>query len=115
MSDFVQWVTHGVKRGKLEMNSRIALRLSALVVVLTLVAALYLVLVSRTAAQGRHIQQLEAELFRLQRENEQLEVELAGESSVSRLWERAIELGFVPVEDVDFVRPLDEGPSAEEP
>ena len=110
MSDFMQWVTHGIKRGRFEMSPRMALRLFALVVVLTLVAALYLVLVSQTAARGRHIQQLEAELFHLQRENEQLEVELASESSVSRLWERAVELGFVPADDVEFLLPLDEAP-----
>jgi cell division protein FtsL len=104
MSDFMQWVTHGIKRGRFEMRPRTALRLLVLVVVLTLLAALYLMLVSRTAARGRHIQQLEVELFRLQRENEQLEVELAGEGSVSRLLERATELGFAPAEDVEFMQ-----------
>jgi cell division protein FtsL len=73
------------------------------VLVLTVAAALYLTLVSRTAARGRRIQQLEVELFRLQREIEQLEVEIARESSVPRLWERANELGFIPPEQVEFV------------
>jgi len=103
MSDFMQWVTHGIKRGRFEVSPRLALRLFALVVVLTVMAALYLMLVSRTAARGRHIQQLEAELFRLRRENEQLEVEIASEGSISHLWERAIELGFAPAEDVEFL------------
>ena len=106
MSDFLQWVAHGIKRGRFDVSRRTAFRLFALVVVLTLMAALYLMVVSRTAARGRHIQQLEAELFRLQRENEQLEVEIATEGSVSRLWERVIELGFAPVEDVEFLRPV---------
>lgn len=106
MSDFLQWVAHGIKRGRFDVSRRTALRLFALVVVLTLMAALYLMVVSRTAARGRHIQQLEAELFRLQRENEQLEVGIATEGSVSRLWKRAIELGFAPVEDVEFLRPV---------
>lgn len=103
MSDFMQWVTHGVKRGRFEMSPRTVLYSFALVVVLTLVAALYLMLVSRTAAQGRRIEQLQAELFGLQRENEQLEVEVARDGSISRLWERAIELGFAPVERVEFL------------
>ena len=110
MSDFMDWVTHGIKRGKFEMGPRTALYLCALVATLTLVAALYLVLVSHTAARGRHIEQLQAELFRLQRENEQLELEIAMESSVARLWERAIELGFAPAEQVDFLFPPGEGP-----
>jgi hypothetical protein len=110
MSDFMRWVTHGIKRGRFEMGPRMALYLFVLVVVLTLVAGLYLTLVSRTAARGRHIQQLQAELFRLRRENEQLGVDLASEGSVSRLWERAIELGFTPQEPVEFLRPVAEGP-----
>ena len=105
MSDFMQWVTHGIKRGRFDLSSRIALYFFVPVVMLTLVAALYLTLVSRTAARGRHIEQLRVELFRLQRENEQLEVELASEASVSRLRERAAELGFVPAQRVEFLRP----------
>jgi len=105
MSDFMQWVTHGIKRGRFDVSPRMAFHLFALVVVLTFVAALYLVLVSRTAACGRHIEQLQAELFRLQRENEQLEVDIATEGSISRLWERALELGFAPAEWVEFLLP----------
>jgi cell division protein FtsL len=103
MSDFMQWVTHGIKRGRFEVNRRTALYLFAPVVALALVAALYLTLVSRTAAQGRHIEQLRTELFRLQRENEQLEVEVARAGSVSRLRERALALGFAPAERVEFL------------
>ena len=111
MSGFMDWVTHGIKRGKFEMGSRTALYVCVVVAVLTLVAALYLVLVSHTAARGRHIEQLQAELFRLQRENEQIELEIATESSVARLWERATELGFAPAKpgQVDFLFPPEEG------
>ena len=76
MSGFMQWVTHGIKRGRFEMDRRTAFYLITFVVVMTLVATFYLMLVSQTAARGRHIQQLQVELFRLQRENEQLEVEI---------------------------------------
>lgn len=103
MSDWMQWMTHGIKRGRFEVGPRVALCTLALVVALALIAAFYLILVSHTAACGRHIEQLRAELFRLQRENEQLELEIATEGSVSRLWERAIELGFVPAEQVEFL------------
>ena len=103
MSDFMQWVTHGVKRGRFEMDSRAVLYLSTLAVTLILVTALYLTLVSRTAAQGRHIEQLQAELFQLQRENEHLEVEIAEESAVSRLMKRAVELGLAPAEQIEYL------------
>ena len=105
MSDFMHWVTHGIKRGRFEVGPRTALYLCAFFVALTLVAALYLMLVSYTAARGRHIEQLQAELFRLQRENEQLELEIAREGSVSRLMERAAALGFAPAERVEFLVP----------
>ena len=56
MSDFLQWVKHGIKRGRFEMSSRIALYVLVSVVLLTLVASLYLMLISRTEASGRHIE-----------------------------------------------------------
>ena len=102
MSDFMQWVTHGIKRGRFEMGPRVVLCSFTLIVALTLVAALYLTLVSRTAARGRHIEQLRTELFQLRRENEQLEVEIARESSIAGLKERADELGFGPAEQLEF-------------
>lgn len=102
-STFMEWVTHGIKRGRFEMGPRVVLRSFTLIVVLTLVAALYLTLVSRTAARGRHIEQLRTELFRLRRENEQLEVEIAREGSIARLEERADVLGFGLAEKLEFL------------
>jgi len=107
MSDFMQWVTHGTKRGRYELPPRLKAILVGTVIAVTLVAALYLALVSRTAARGRHIEQLQSELFRLQRENEQLELEIAAEGSVDRTWERAIELGFAPADQIHFLLPGD--------
>ena len=103
MSDFMQWVTHGIKRGRFEINVRTALYLFAPVVGLTVIAALYLMLISRTAARGRHIEQLRLELFQLQRENEQLEVDIAREGSIASLEERSVALGFVSAEQVEFL------------
>jgi cell division protein FtsL len=103
MSDFMRWVTHGIKRGRFEISRRTVLYLFALAAALTLVATLYLMLVSQTAARGRHIEQLRAELFWLQRENEHLEVGIAKEGSVSRLQERAADLEFAPAEQVEYL------------
>jgi hypothetical protein len=103
MSDFLAWVTHGVKRGRFELDSRATVALSAVVVALTLVTSLYLALVSRTAAQGRYIEQLQAEVFRLQRENEQTMVEIAEECALPGLMGRAEVLGLVPAEQVEFL------------
>lgn len=108
MSDFMRWVTHGIKRGRFEISRRTVLYLFGLVAALTLVATLYLMLVSQTAARGRHIEQLRAELLWLQRENEHLEVEIAKEGSILRLRERAADLKFAPAGQVEYL-PLDGG------
>lgn len=103
MSDFLEWATHAVKRGQLEFNTRPKMLLSLVVSGLTLIAVIYLGLVSRTAAQGRRIEQLQAEIFRLQRENQQLTVRIAEAGNLRRLTERADVLGFVPAEHVEFL------------
>ena len=105
MSEFMQWITHGVKRGKDKVSSRLVISLSVFFVVLILIGAIYLMLVSRIAARGRHIEQLQADLFRLQRETEHLEVEIAEASAVVDLWERAAGLGFMPAAEVEFLQP----------
>jgi cell division protein FtsL len=103
MSNFMKWVTHGIKRGRFELDRQGALYLFTSVALLTLVAALYLMLVSRTAARGRHIQQLQVEIAQLDREIEQLEVDIAREAAVSRLQERAKGLGFEPAVQVEYL------------
>jgi hypothetical protein len=107
MSDFLSWVTHGVKRGRFELDSRAIVALFAVVLALTLVTALYLALVSRTAAQGRYIERLQAEIFRLQRENQQVAVRIAEARALPRVMRRAEALGFVPAEQVEFLSESD--------
>ncbi len=107
MGDWMRWATHGIQQRRVELSQRMAVTLFTAAVALTLVAVLYLMLVSSTAARGRHIQQLQGELARIQRENEQLEVEIARASAVSRLWQRAVELGFVPAEQIEFIPMFD--------
>lgn len=107
MSTFMQRVTHGVKRGRFDLRSRAAIGLFASIAALTLVAMLYLMLVSWTAAKGRDIEQLQAELIRLEKENQQLEAKIAEEGAVYRLRTRAAALGFSPAEQVEFFSPTD--------
>ncbi len=108
MPDFLEWVTHGVKQGRFEMNAAATVGVSLVVVVLTLVTALYLMLISRTAARGRYIEGLQAQAFGLQRENQQLMVDIAEQSTVSGLRERAEALGLVAAETIEFVADLEQ-------
>lgn len=103
MSSFMQWVTHGIKRGRFEMSRRTALYTLTIVVCLTLIAVVYLMLVSRTAARGRRIEQMRWELVWLEKENKHLEVLIAEQSSATGVLERAIEQGFVPARQVEYI------------
>jgi len=103
MSSFLAWVTHGVKRGRLELGARTTVALSAVVAALTLITAIYLVLVSRTAAQGRTIERLQAEVLHLQRENEQAAVRIAETCAIPQVMARAQALGFAPADRIEFL------------
>jgi hypothetical protein len=103
MSDFMRWARHGIKRGRYEMGPRMALASAIAVVTLTLLGALYLTLVSHTAARGRRIERLREDLYLLRRENEQLEVDIGREGAVSGLRERAVMLKYVPADEVEYL------------
>ncbi|MGD8244086.1 MAG: hypothetical protein PVG25_01820 [Anaerolineae bacterium] len=107
MSDFLTWVTHGVKRGRFELDSRGAVIVVAAVALLVFVAAFYLALVSGTAAQGRYIERLQVEVFRLQRENEHTAVRIAEACAFPQVMSRAEALGFVPAQHVEFLTGLE--------
>ncbi len=103
MSDFMEWMRHGIKRDGLEIGQRTASYLIAFLVGGTLLIALHLVLVSRTAAQGRRIEQLRGDLYHLEMEHEHLKVEIAVKSSILELLERVGELDLSPAEHTDFL------------
>lgn len=69
-----------------------------LVVVLAMVAALYLNITSQTAVAGRQIQELNAAIIISQQRSSDLQTQLASLTSASAMEQRALELGFRPVE-----------------
>lgn len=75
------------------------------VVVLALVAALYLDLSARTALAGREIQDLQSQITAMQRSNADLETDLAKLTSSAVMQQRALELGYRPVQpgELDYV------------
>ncbi|MGD1992237.1 MAG: hypothetical protein PVI59_03505 [Anaerolineae bacterium] len=103
MGEIVAWVTHGFRRRGIDFNARAVALIFALILVIGLLGAARLYLVSQVAAAGRHLQQVRAELNRLQRENATLEMEIAQKRSVSVLMERARQMGLEPVQRVEFV------------
>ncbi len=70
-----------------------------------MIAAIYLDVTARTAVAGREIQELRLEITTIQRENADLETQLADLTSTEVMQQRAQELGYRPVEpgELDYV------------
>ena len=70
-----------------------------------MIAALYLDVTARTALTGRKIQELRAQVTTVQRENADLETQLADLTSTAAMQQRALELGYRPVlpGELDYV------------
>lgn len=70
-----------------------------------MVAALYLDVTARTAVTGREIQDLRVEITTIQRQNADLETQLADLTSMAAMQRRAEALGYRPVQpgELDYV------------
>lgn len=70
-----------------------------------MIAALYLDVTARAAVAGREIQGLRLEITAIQRENADLETQLANLTSTAAMRERATALGYRPVKpgELDYV------------
>ena len=70
-----------------------------------MVAALYLDVTARAALAGREIQELRSQITTVQRENSDLETQLADLTSTDAMQQRALELGYRPVlpGELDYV------------
>jgi cell division protein FtsB len=75
------------------------------VVGVAMVAALYLDVTARTAVAGREIQELRTEITTIQRENADLETQLADLTATAVMEKRATDLGYRPVQpgELDYV------------
>lgn len=86
-----------------DLNREGAMLLFGLLVMVGVLAALYLALVSYTALQALHVQELRDTLIQLQAENALLERQI-GERHKGLL-EKAVQMGFVPASQVETVGP----------
>ena len=70
-----------------------------------MVAALYLDVTARTAVTGREIQEIRIQITTIQRENADLETQLADLTSTAAMERRAREMGYRPVQpgELDYV------------
>jgi cell division protein FtsB len=70
-----------------------------------MIAAIYLDVTARTAVAGREIQELRFQISTVQRENADLETQLADLTSTAVMEQRAIQLGYRPVQpgELDYV------------
>ncbi len=66
---------------------------------IAMLAGLYLVVSVQAATLGREIQEIQADILDVQRENANLETQLARLTSASVMENRALELGYLPVTD----------------
>ena len=75
------------------------------VIGVAMVAALYLDVTARTAVTGREIQEMRLQITTVQRENADLETQLADLTSTAAMQRRALEAGYRPVQpgELDYV------------
>ena len=76
-----------------------------ILLVIALLGVIYLNQSSRIAAVGRHVQSLQYDLNVLQRENADLEREIAQSQSITRIQEEAVRMGFVTArpENIEYL------------
>jgi cell division protein FtsB len=76
-----------------------------LVIGAAMVAAIYLDVTARTAVTGREIQEMRIQITTIQRENADLETQLADLTSMAAMERRARDLGYRPVQpgELDYV------------
>jgi hypothetical protein len=100
------WLPHGFKRAPSLFRAQAALGWGVVVALMALLGVVYLTLGSDSIVSGYHIQQMTWTLTSLQRENAQLEAQIAQHEAVGNLQNRAREMGFVAAgpEQIEYLR-----------
>lgn len=92
------WLEHQLRQAPWRTQTQGTSLVMAAVVMVAVIGALYLAQSSRTAAAGRHVQELEAQRQLLVQENAQLGAEIAALRSVPRLIREAEAMGYHPAQ-----------------
>jgi len=93
----MELISHGIKKDPNKLQGRATLGMLIMLLVLSLLGWIYLTQASHVATTSRRIEELQRDKARLEQQNLELAVQIADLESVSRLAERAGELGFVTV------------------
>ncbi len=96
---------HAHKRAAGQVHAGVVTAWLLAVAVLTLIGIVYLAQASQAAQEGAELEVMQQRLAGLQRENTQLEVQIAEAEKPDRLAQRAAELGYRPakIEELEFV------------
>ena len=90
-------IIHAYKQAPWRVQRQYAGAFLLFVIGASMVAALYLTVSARAAVTGREIQELRVEITALQRNNADLETQLADLTSTAVMEQRALQLGYRPV------------------
>jgi cell division protein FtsL len=90
------WLSHALREAPWRRQTQATSIVALSVVVVLVVGSLYLAQATSTATTGRDLQALELRRQELEQQNSQIEAEIAALRSVSRLTERALEMGLRP-------------------
>ena len=100
------WFNQALRQAPWRTQTQATSLVMATVIMVAVIGALYLAQVSRTAATGRRLQELEAKRQVLEQQNAQLRAEIAALQSVPRLISDAERQGFHMVEpkNVEYLK-----------
>lgn len=100
------WFNQALRQAPWRTQTQATSLVMATVIIVAVIGALYLAQVSRTAAIGRHLQELEAKRQILEQQNAQLRAENAALQSVPRLISEAERQGFHMAEagDIEYLK-----------
>lgn len=109
----MEMTSHCTKISIRKLRARSALGVVLILGTLSLLGWVYLTQASYVATTSRRLRDLEKQKERIEQENWQLMVEIAGLESVSRLASRAQELGFVMAfsDETEFLAVADAPPA----
>lgn len=92
----------GFRKGA-DLDRRAALLLLLLLLLVWLLGMVYLMLVSRTVVEARHIQDLRDQLTSLRQDNAAIEQKIAQMQAVEGLLQTARGMGLTPASRLEFV------------